>query len=89
MNAPSAAGPEIERRNGRILGRAIFIRTDKSDFREQEIPFETMEEMFRLCLDPQKHLSLQRIVLNQELDQKPCSVKLDYVSASFGVIKPK
>jgi hypothetical protein len=90
MKTASFDGPENGRTNGQILGRAVFIRTDRADFGEEEVPFDTMDEMFRLCLESQRNLSLQKIVLSKEVDRKPCTVTLEYTSTSSGrPVKPK
>jgi hypothetical protein len=76
------AGEPVD--GGAVRGRAVFMRTDRPDFAEKEIPFGDFEEMFRLCIESKKNLILQRIILDRELDGKPCQVVLDYMSATCG-----
>jgi hypothetical protein len=55
MGTAAPSEPANEPANsGGVKGRAVFVRTDRSDFAEKEISFADFEEMFRLCIEPKK-----------------------------------
>ncbi|MFA6544336.1 MAG: hypothetical protein WCS99_07910 [Limisphaerales bacterium] len=74
MNLPSHA-----------VGQAIFIRTGVSDYVEVPLPFQTLEELVRLCSEPRPGLTLERVVVFSMQDGQPCALTLGFVSASKGV----
>jgi len=66
------------------VGQAVFIRTDTPDFEEEAIPFKNLDELVRLCSQPQPNLTLEKIIVYGMEDDEPCAVTLGFVSASKG-----
>lgn len=66
------------------IGQAIFIRTGVPDYMEVALPFQTLDEMVRLCSEPQPGLTLERIIIFSMRDVQPCAVTLGFISASKG-----
>ena len=66
------------------VGQAVFIRTDTPDFQEESIPFRNLDELVRLCSQPQPDLTLEKIIVYGMEDEDPCAVTLGFISASKG-----
>jgi hypothetical protein len=67
------------------IGQAIFIRTGVPDYVEVALPFQTLDEMVKLCSEPQSGLTLERVVIFSMRDVRPCAVTLGFISASKGI----
>ena len=67
------------------IGQAIFIRTGIPDYVEVTLPFQTLEEMVRLCSEPQDGLTLERVVVFAMQDGQPSALTLGFISASKGM----
>ncbi len=66
------------------IGQAVFIRTDTPDYAEEAIPFKNLEELVRLCSDPQPNLTLEKVVVYSLVEGSPAAVTLGFVSATKG-----
>ena len=66
------------------IGQAVFIRTDTPDYAEVTIPFQTLEELVRICSAPRAHLSLDKIMVYSMIDHEPQAVMLGFMSTSKG-----
>lgn len=66
------------------IGQAIFIRTDTIDYAEESVPFRSLEEMVRVCSQPQPHLTLEKVVIYSMVDHEPCALTLGFIAASKG-----
>jgi hypothetical protein len=73
MNSPAYA-----------IGQAVFIRTDTIDYAEESIPFRNLEELVKICTQPQDNLTLDKIVVYSMVNGEPNSVTLGFVSSSKG-----
>lgn len=67
------------------IGQAVFIRTDVLDYSEVTVPFQTLEEMVRVCSEPQPSLTLERVVVFSLHGGLPSALTLAFISASKGV----
>jgi hypothetical protein len=66
------------------VGQAVFIRTDTPDYEEEVIPFKTLEEMVRLCCEPQANMTLEKVIVYAMANGEPCALTLGFVSATRG-----
>lgn len=66
-------------------GQAIFIRTGRLDYGEVAVPFQTLEEMVRICSGPRAGLSLERVVVFLIKDAEPITLTLGFIAASKGL----
>ena len=66
------------------VGQAIFLRTGIPDYVEVSLPFQTLEELVRLCSEPRPGLTLERVVVFAMQDGQPSALTLGFVSASKG-----
>jgi hypothetical protein len=73
MNSPAYA-----------IGQAVFIRTDTIDYAEESIPFRNLEELVKVCSEPQENLTLDKIVVYSMVNGEPSAVTLGFVSSSKG-----
>ncbi len=67
------------------IGQAIFIRTGVPDYAEVTLPFQTLEELVRLCSEPKAGLTLERVVVFAMQNGQPCALTLGFISASKGI----
>ncbi len=67
------------------IGQAVFLRTGVPDYVEVALPFQTLEEMVKLCSEPQAGLTLERVVIFSMRVGQPCSLTLGFISASKGI----
>lgn len=67
------------------IGQAVFIRTGVPDYVEVALPFQTLEEMVKLCSEPRAGLTLERVIIFSMRDNQPCALTLGFISASKGV----
>ncbi len=67
------------------LGQALFIRTGCLDYGEVAVPFQTLEEMVRICSEPRAGLSLERVVVFLIKDAEPIALTLGFIAASKGL----
>ena len=44
-------------------GQAVFIRTDVLEYLEINFPFQTLEEMVKICSEPKPGLTLERVIV--------------------------
>lgn len=65
-----------------LIGQAIFIRTGVPDYDEVARPFQTLEEMVKLCSEPLAGLTLERVIIYSMLEGQPCALTLGFISAS-------
>jgi len=67
------------------IGQAVFIRTGVPDYIEVALPFQTLEEMVKLCSEPHPGLTLERVIVFSMRDGQPCALTLGFISASKGI----
>lgn len=67
------------------IGQAVFIRTGVPDYLEVTLPFQTLEELVRLCSEPRPGLTLERVVVFAMQNGQPSALTLGFISASKGV----
>jgi hypothetical protein len=67
------------------IGQAVFIRTDSMDYSEVSFPFQTLDEMVRLCSESRAGLTLERVVIFSLQDGQPQALTLGFISASRGI----
>lgn len=70
--------------SGYAIGQAVFIRTDTPDYAEELIPFRNLEELVRICSEPQPNLTLERVLIYSMVGQEPRALTLGFISASQG-----
>ena len=70
--------------SGYAIGQAVFIRTDSVDYAEETIPFRNLEEMVRLCSEPQPNLTLEKVIVYAMVKNEPCALTLGFIAASKG-----
>ena len=64
------------------VGQAVFIRTDTPDYAEETIPFQTLEEMVKICCRPYPHLTLEKIIVYSMVENEPCALTLGFISST-------
>lgn len=67
------------------IGQAVFIRTDVLEYAEVNVPFQTLEELVKVCSEPRAGLTLERVIVFSLRDGQPCALTLGFISASKGV----
>ncbi len=67
------------------IGQAVFIRTDVLEYAEINFPFQTLEEMVKVCSEPKSGLTLERVIVFSLRGGQPCALTLGFISASRGV----
>ncbi len=67
------------------IGQAVFIRTDVLEYAEVNVPFQTLEEMVKVCSEPRLGQTLERVIVFSLRDGQPCALTLGFISASKGV----
>jgi hypothetical protein len=65
----------------KVIGEAVFIRTDTPDFAEEVKHFQTLEEMIRICSHSFPGLALERIMINGRNSEQEYTVALGLISA--------
>jgi len=66
------------------IGQAVFIRTDVPDYKEETVPFKTLDEMVQLCCAPHPDRVLEKVVVFSLVQGEPCALTLSFVSATKG-----
>jgi hypothetical protein len=66
------------------IGQAVFIQTDVPDYAEETVPFQSLEELVRLCSEPRPNRVLEKVVVYSMVNEAPVAVTLGFVSASKG-----
>jgi hypothetical protein len=66
------------------IGQAVFIRTDTPDYAEETVPFQTLEEMVRICATPRENLTLDKIMIYSLVEGEPQALMLGFLSSSKG-----
>lgn len=66
------------------IGQAVFIRTDVLEYLEVSLPFQSLEEMVKVCSEPKPGLTLERVIVFSLRDGQPCALTLGFISASRG-----
>jgi hypothetical protein len=66
------------------IGQAVFLRTDTVDYSEVLVPFQTLEEMVKICSVSQANQILDKVVVFSMVDGGPCALTLGFISASQG-----
>jgi hypothetical protein len=68
------------------IGQAVFIRTDTPDFAEETVPFQTLDELVRICATPRENMTLDKVVMYSMVEGEPHSLMLSFLSASKGQV---
>jgi hypothetical protein len=66
------------------IGQAVFIRTDTPDYEEETVPFQTLEEMVKICSQPRPERVLDKVIAYAMPEGEPCAVTLGFVAATKG-----
>ncbi|MBU6402415.1 MAG: hypothetical protein KGS61_19015 [Verrucomicrobia bacterium] len=66
------------------IGQAVFIRTDTPDYAEETVPFQTLEEMVKVCAAPRPNAVLEKVLVYSLVNGEPCALTLGFMSATKG-----
>ncbi|MCD6051807.1 MAG: hypothetical protein K0Q55_3216 [Verrucomicrobia bacterium] len=66
------------------IGQAVFIRTDVPDYMEETVPFKSLDEMVKVCMQSRDNMMLEKIVVFSMVDHEAAALTLGFVSASRG-----
>ena len=66
-------------------GQAVFIRTDVLEYLEISFPFQSLEEMVKVCSEPKPGLTLERVIVFSLRGGQPSALTLGFISASRGL----
>lgn len=66
------------------IGQAVFIRTDVPDYVEETVPFKSLEEMVKVCIEPRENMTLEKIVVFSMVKNEAMALTLGFISASRG-----
>ena len=67
------------------IGQAVFIRTDVLEYLEISFPFQSLEEMVKVCSEPKPGLTLERVIVFSLRGGQPSALTLGFISASRGL----
>ena len=67
------------------IGQAVFIRTDVLEYLEISFPFQSLEEMVKICSEPKPGLTLERVIVFSLRGGQPSALTLGFISASRGL----
>lgn len=67
------------------IGQAVFIRTDVLEYAEVNVPFQTLEELVKVCSEPKSGLTLERVIVVSLHGGQPSALTLGFISSSKGV----
>ena len=66
------------------IGQAVFFRTDMADYVEVVIPFQSLEEMVKVCSQPRPDCVLEKVIIYASPDGEPTAVSLGFISSTRG-----
>jgi hypothetical protein len=66
------------------VGQAVFMRTDTADYEEETVPFQTLEELVKICSQPRPGCVLEKVVVYAMPDGEPCALTLGFIAATKG-----
>ncbi len=66
------------------IGQAVFIRTDTPDYKEETVPFKSLEEMVRVCSHGHENLILEKVVVYAMPEGEACALTLGFIAATKG-----
>jgi hypothetical protein len=66
------------------IGQVVFVRTDTADYAEEMAPFQTLEELVRLCTQVRQDRILERIIVYGMVNDEPHAVTFGFLSATKG-----
>lgn len=66
------------------IGQAVFIRTDTPDYKEEVLPFKSLEEMVKICSHVHDNLVLEKLVVYAMPDGEACALTLGFIAATKG-----
>jgi hypothetical protein len=66
------------------IGQAVFMRTDTPDYEEETVPFQTLEELVKICSQPRSGCVLEKVVIYAMPNGEPCALTLGFVAATKG-----
>lgn len=78
----------------RVVGHAVFVRTDTPDYAEEHVSFRSLEELVMMFSLPRRGLAFNRVVLicgeqpGFATGSEACEIILEFVSASMGARTP-
>jgi hypothetical protein len=67
------------------IGQAVFIRTDTLDYKEEVVPFKSLEELVRVCSERRANLVLEKVIVFAMPRNEPLALTLGFISATKGV----
>jgi hypothetical protein len=62
------------------IGQAVYVRTDSPDYIEVVRPFQTLQDLFEICIQRPANLSLEKILVFAHRNGQPCAVTLSEIS---------
>ena len=71
------------------IGEAIYIRTDVPGYEEENIPFQSLEEMIGICTASYPDKTLEKIIVYGSQGDELMSLTLDYISSTRGRPMPE
>lgn len=69
---------------GYAIGQVIFLRTDTADYAEETVPFQTLDELVRLCTQLRSDRILERVMVYGMVNDEPHAVTFSFLSATKG-----
>jgi hypothetical protein len=66
------------------IGQAVFLQTDTPDYAEKIVPFTNLEELVRVCSQPQANLIIEKIIVYAMPAGEPVALTLGFVAATKG-----
>jgi hypothetical protein len=66
------------------VGQAVFLRTDTPEYDEEAVPFQTLDELVKICSQPRADRVLEKVIIYAMPEGEPCAVTLGFVAATKG-----
>ena len=66
------------------VGQAVFMRTDTPDYEEVTVPFQTLQELVKICSQPRAGCVLEKVIVYAMPEGEPCALTLGFVAATRG-----
>ena len=66
------------------VGQAVFLRTDTPEYDEEAVPFQTLDELVKICSQPRPDRVLEKVIIYAMPEGEPCAVTLGFVAATKG-----
>jgi hypothetical protein len=66
------------------VGQAVFLRTDTPEYDEEAVPFQSLDELVKICSQPRLDRVLEKVIIYAMPEGEPCAVTLGFVAATKG-----